>query len=138
MRPSKALERYRDQMLAVIARYPVSNPRVFGSVARGEDVEGSDVDILVDRDGNLSLFDLAKLEIELERILGVPIGRAHARGIWPSGLKADRCRPAASLNGARIALARRAVGRHHQLGERIPPLVEGLDYDYRTDMTVST
>jgi hypothetical protein len=33
---------------AVIARYPVANPRIFGSVARGEDEEGSDLDLLVD------------------------------------------------------------------------------------------
>lgn len=74
MRPSEALARNREKVLEIIARYPVSNPRIFGSVARGEDVEGSDVDILVDRNGTVSLFDLAKLEIELERVLGVPIG----------------------------------------------------------------
>lgn len=48
MRPSEALARNRDRVLEVISRYPVANPRIFGSVARGEDVEGSDVDILVD------------------------------------------------------------------------------------------
>ena len=47
MRPSEALAKYRDEVLAIIARYPVTNPRVFGSTARGEDVEGSDLDILV-------------------------------------------------------------------------------------------
>jgi len=79
MRPSEALAKHRDEVLAIIARYPVSNPRVFGSVARGEDVEGSDLDILIDSDGVASLFDLARLEIELERILSVPIG-VHTQG----------------------------------------------------------
>jgi len=46
MRPSEALAKHRDEVLAIIARYPVTNPRIFGSVARGDDVEGSDVDIL--------------------------------------------------------------------------------------------
>ena len=34
MRPSEALERHRDEVLEILARYPVSNPRVFGSVPR--------------------------------------------------------------------------------------------------------
>lgn len=79
MRPSEALARHRDEVLAIIARYPVSNPRVFGSVARGEDVEGSDVDILVERASVLTYADLARLEIELEGLLGVPVG-VHTPG----------------------------------------------------------
>lgn len=74
MRPSEALEKHRDEVLAIIARYPVSNPRIFGSVARGEDVEGSDVDILVDTHPTTSTFDLAGLEIEIEKVLSVPVG----------------------------------------------------------------
>ncbi|MDZ5696780.1 nucleotidyltransferase family protein [Chelativorans sp. M5D2P16] len=74
MRPSEALARHRDEVLAVISHYPVSNPRVFGSVARGEDGEGSDLDILVDHDDSrLSLFDLAALELKLEALLGVKV-----------------------------------------------------------------
>src|SRR4051812_44276359 len=41
MRPSKALSRNRDKVIEIIARYPVRNPRIFGSAARGEDREGS-------------------------------------------------------------------------------------------------
>jgi uncharacterized protein len=74
MRPSEALARHREEVLEIIAKYPVSNPRVFGSVARGEDVEGSDIDIMVDQRNSLSLMHLARLEIELEGRLGVPVG----------------------------------------------------------------
>lgn len=74
MRPSEALAKHRDEVLAIIARNPVSDPQIFGSVARGEDVEGSDVDILVDTETTTSTFDLAGLEIELERLLQVPVG----------------------------------------------------------------
>jgi predicted nucleotidyltransferase len=63
MRPSEAIARRLDEVRAVIARYPVSNPRVFGSVARGEDDERSDFDLLVDPLENTSLFDLAGLEL---------------------------------------------------------------------------
>lgn len=69
MRPSEALAKHRDEVLEIIARYPVSNPRVFGSVARGDDTEGSDVDILVDNGNFASTFDLAGLELELEALL---------------------------------------------------------------------
>ncbi|HEX2216103.1 MAG TPA: nucleotidyltransferase domain-containing protein [Xanthobacteraceae bacterium] len=69
MRPSEALAKHREQVLEIIARYPVSNPRVFGSVARGEDEEGSDLDILVDHRGLASTFELAGLELELEALL---------------------------------------------------------------------
>lgn len=73
MRPSEALAARLGQVREVIARYPVRNPRLFGSAARGEDGEGSDLDILVDPTERTSLFDLAGLEIELERLLGVPV-----------------------------------------------------------------
>jgi predicted nucleotidyltransferase len=73
MRPSEALERHRDQVREIIARYPVGNPGIFGSAARGEDTEESDLDILVDRRGRLTLIDLARLEMELENLLGVKV-----------------------------------------------------------------
>ena len=49
------------------------NPRIFGSVAKGEDTEGSDLDLLVDGTEDMSLFDLARIEIRLSAILGVPV-----------------------------------------------------------------
>lgn len=79
MRPSEVLATHRDKVLEIIARYPVSNPCIFGSVARGEDVEGSDVDILVDSVGPLTLIDLARLEMEIEALLSVPVG-VHTPG----------------------------------------------------------
>ena len=73
MRPSEALAKHRDEVLAIIARYPVANPRVFGSVARGEDIEGSDIDIVVEPQGRIAYFILAKLATELEDALGCKV-----------------------------------------------------------------
>ena len=73
MRPSEALAKHRDEVLEIIGRYPVSNPRVFGSVARGEDVEGSDLDLLVDRYGRMTFADLFQLEGEISALLGCPV-----------------------------------------------------------------
>ena len=71
MKPSNALEIHRRAVVAAVRRHRATNARVFGSVARGTDVEGSDVDILVDPLPETTLFDLGALQIELEDMLGV-------------------------------------------------------------------
>jgi hypothetical protein len=73
MRPSLALERNRDAIRAAVIRYRTANPRVFGSVSRGEDHEGSDIDILVDALPGATLLDLGGLMMDLEEILGVHV-----------------------------------------------------------------
>lgn len=47
--------------------------RVFGSVARGDDGEGSDVDLLFGVRRPLSLMELGRLEDELSAVVGVPV-----------------------------------------------------------------
>jgi uncharacterized protein len=73
MRPSEILAAKAHQVRAIIARYPVRNPRIFGSVARGDDEEGSDLDILVEANPGTTYFHLAKLQLELEALLGVSV-----------------------------------------------------------------
>ncbi len=51
----------------------MANPRVFGSVALGTDLEGSDLDLLVDPLPGATLFDLGGLQVELEDLLGVTV-----------------------------------------------------------------
>jgi hypothetical protein len=81
MRPSEALRERLEEVRTVIARYPVRNPRVFGSVARGEDAEGSDLDLLVEPTEGASLYDVAGLEVELSDVLGVPVDVLTPRGL---------------------------------------------------------
>lgn len=83
MRPSEALAKHRDEVLAIIARYPVKNPRIFGSVARGEDVEGSDIDMVIDVHGTFSYFDMARMALELEELLGCTLDIGTARSLKP-------------------------------------------------------
>ena len=88
MRPSEALAKHRDEVLAIIARYPVTNPRIFGSVARGEDVEGSDLDILVEPDATTTFVDIVELQEALQALLGSEVDI-----VTPGGLRkpvADR------------------------------------------------
>jgi predicted nucleotidyltransferase len=53
------LARMREEILTLAARHGASNVRVFGSVARGDADDASDVDFLVDVEEGRSLLDLA-------------------------------------------------------------------------------
>jgi predicted nucleotidyltransferase len=60
----------REQVLDVAARHHANRVRLFGSVARGDDSPGSDIDFLVDFSQDSSLFDLMRMARELEELLG--------------------------------------------------------------------
>ncbi|MBN9608679.1 MAG: nucleotidyltransferase [Actinobacteria bacterium 69-20] len=63
---------HRRELDAVMHKYGATNPRLFGSVARGDATQSSDIDILVDldpKDGNI-LFRVGGLNDEFRRILG--------------------------------------------------------------------
>ena len=71
----------RDEILAVAARYGATNVRVFGSVARREAREDSDLDLLVTFEPSASLLDLIGLEQELADLLGIRVEVASDRGL---------------------------------------------------------
>jgi predicted nucleotidyltransferase len=73
MRPHEALSQYREVIRAAVARYPLANPRVFGSVTTRRDTDDSDLDLLVDTLPGATLFDLGGLQVELETALGIPV-----------------------------------------------------------------
>ena len=63
----------REPLYAAADANGAKEIRVFGSVARGEEREGSDVDFLVSLEAGRTLLDLAQLEIRFEQILGRPV-----------------------------------------------------------------
>ena len=73
MLPRDVLQNNRDRIRQVVASHRAGNPRVFGSVLRGEDREGSDLDVLVDPLPGITLFDLGAIQVELEEALGIPV-----------------------------------------------------------------
>jgi uncharacterized protein len=73
VRPSEKLEANRSAVLAAIGRWRVGNPRVFGSVARGDDDAESDLDVLVDAVAGTRFSDLDGLEEDLSVLLGVKV-----------------------------------------------------------------
>jgi hypothetical protein len=72
-RPSAALIAGRTAVKRALARHGLTNPRVFGSVARGDDTEASDLDLLVDARRGTSLLDLVRAKHGIEDVLRVPV-----------------------------------------------------------------
>lgn len=73
MKPSEALQQHRTEIRRIIESRHGRNVRVFGSVARGVDDEHSDLDLLIDSDGPLSLFDIGEMLYELEKMVPVKV-----------------------------------------------------------------
>lgn len=73
MKPSEAFQAHRAAIRDIVERHRARNVRVFGSVLHGDDVEGGDLDLLVDPLPQTTLMDIAAIQVELERMLGVPV-----------------------------------------------------------------
>jgi len=59
----------RKKILPILKREKVSRAGIFGSVARGEDKRGGDIDILVELPRSFDLFDLVRIKNNLEEKL---------------------------------------------------------------------
>lgn len=84
MRPSEILPQHRETIRELVLKAGMTNPRVFGSVARGEDREGSDLDILVDPAPKTSLLELARLERLITESLGLHVDLLTPGDLQPS------------------------------------------------------
>lgn len=71
----------RGELLEVLRRHGVTNPEIFGSAARGDDHEGSDVDMLVDFPPGTSIIDIIGIQHELEDLLDVPVDLVPRSGL---------------------------------------------------------
>ena len=79
----RRVRRRRHDLVAAAAAHGVHRLRVFGSVARGEDRPDSDVDLLADVPPGISLFGLARLQADLEAILGTRVDLVLAADLKP-------------------------------------------------------
>ena len=73
MKPSDALRTHREAIRSVVNSHRASNARVFGSVIHGDDVDGSDLDLLVDPTPDTSLLDIARIQNSLQKLLGISV-----------------------------------------------------------------
>jgi len=73
VRPGELLERHHDAVARLLARYPISHAWTFGSVARGDDRPGSDLDLLIELTPTASFTDYVGLEDDLTELLACPV-----------------------------------------------------------------
>jgi predicted nucleotidyltransferase len=78
-----AIRQRRSEILARASEHGARNVRVFGSAARGDARESSDVDLLVKMDPDRSLLDFVGLWQELEEMLGLKVDLVSEGGISP-------------------------------------------------------
>ena len=71
----------RADILALAAKHGARNVRVFGSVARGDADEQSDIDFLVQMEPGRSLLDLGGLQYDLEQLLGCRVDVVTEQGL---------------------------------------------------------
>ncbi|HLX57438.1 MAG TPA: nucleotidyltransferase family protein [Ktedonobacteraceae bacterium] len=75
------LQTKREDILQTARKYGAYNVRVFGSVARGEADEKSDIDLLVDMEKGRSLLDLGGLLMDLQDLLGCDVDVVTEKGL---------------------------------------------------------
>jgi uncharacterized protein len=75
------IRRKRDRILVLAGRFGIKNIRIFGSVARHEAHEGSDIDFLVEFPPGTSLLDHAAFQQELTDLLGCSVDVASVNGL---------------------------------------------------------
>jgi predicted nucleotidyltransferase len=75
------LREKRQEILEIAAKHGAYNVRLFGSVARGEADEQSDVDILVDAGPRLTPFFPGGLVVDLEALLGRKVDVVTEKGL---------------------------------------------------------
>lgn len=71
----------KSEILTLADKYGATNIRVFGSVARGEDTESSDIDLLVDLEENRRISDIFALKQDLQSLLNKNIDLLEERSL---------------------------------------------------------
>jgi len=83
MKALEQLNRHRDNLLALASLHRATQVRIFGSVAHGEDLPDSDIDLLVDFAPEASLLDLVGLQQDAEALLGRHVDVVTPEGVSP-------------------------------------------------------
>jgi predicted nucleotidyltransferase len=70
---SRDLRSRRDEIFKIAALHGAKDLRIFGSVARGETTQSSDLDVLIRLEPGRSLLDLIGIKQDLEDLLGCSV-----------------------------------------------------------------
>lgn len=82
MEINELLKEKREEILRIAASHGARNVRVFGSVARGDAGESSDIDLLVDMEPGRSLLDRGELIADLRDLLGRKVDVVTEEGVY--------------------------------------------------------
>ncbi len=83
MSTAETIRERRDEILSVVARHGAGNAQLFGSAARGEDSQESDIDLLVDVTGVTTPWFPGSLAADLEQLLGKRVQVVIRRSLSP-------------------------------------------------------
>ena len=83
MKINELLRQKREEVLKLAHQHGASRVRVFGSVAKGEDTESSDLDLLVEMEPGRSLLDLVAIKQDLEELLGCKVDVVTEASVSP-------------------------------------------------------
>ncbi len=78
------IENCREELLAIAKKHGVTNVRIFGSMARDDADENSDVDLLVLPLPGTSLMDLGGVLMDAQELLGRPVDVVSERALHPA------------------------------------------------------
>lgn len=82
MQLDQLLQEKREEILRITAEHGAHNVRVFGSAARRDAGEGSDIDLLVEFEPGRTLLDPAALVADLEELLGRKVDVVTESGLY--------------------------------------------------------
>lgn len=79
------IEKIKNMILPILKKHDVQKSAIFGSFAREEEKEKSDIDILIkfQKDDSKSLLDLVALKLDLEEVLGRKVDVVEYSAIKP-------------------------------------------------------
>jgi len=78
-----SVEEIKQRILPILQKYNIKRAGLFGSYARGEMREDSEIDILVEIEDDISLLDFVGIKLEIEDILGEKIDLVEYNTIKP-------------------------------------------------------
>jgi predicted nucleotidyltransferase len=80
---SMNIEEIKDAIVPTLIRHHVKRAGIFGSMAKGEATAESDIDILVELGGQISLLDFVGIKLELEDLLGKKVDLVEYQAVKP-------------------------------------------------------
>lgn len=83
MTAQELIRQHRAAILALARRYGAHDVRIFGSVARGDATQASDLDLIVRFEPGRSLFDHGGLLMDLQELLGMKVDVIDEEGMRP-------------------------------------------------------